>query len=200
MPRQVTIRGSDNKPYRLMVKRDDTRKDAKVVEFTTMINRLLLSSNEARKRGLQISNYSVIPLAENMGVIEFVTDVQTMKGIAGEQRKRMGRLLNERKIFMKLDDLQKQVKGAKASDPEPLNKLVDVFKKILEDNPPVLHSWFIDQFSDPTAWYLARNQFTRSSAVMSMVGYIIGLGDRHCENILFFKKTGSVLHLSLIHI
>ncbi|KAG2734707.1 hypothetical protein G9P44_002713 [Scheffersomyces stipitis] len=195
MPRQVTIRGSDNKPYRLMVKRDDTRKDAKVVEFTTMINRLLLSSNEARKRGLQISNYSVIPLAENMGVIEFVTDVQTMKGIAGEQRKRMGRSLNERKIFMKLDDLQKQVKGAKASDPEPLNKLVDVFKKILEDNPPVLHSWFIDQFSDPTAWYLARNQFTRSSAVMSMVGYIIGLGDRHCENILFFKKTGSVLHI-----
>ena len=42
---------------------------------------------------------------------------------------------------------------------------------------------------------MARNAFTRSSAVMSMVGYIMGLGDRHCENILIFKNTGAVLHI-----
>ena len=39
--------------------------------------------------------------------------------------------------------------------------------------PPVLHTWFVEQFSDPSAWYMARNAFTRSSAVMSMVGYIM---------------------------
>ena len=38
MPRQLTVRGSDGNAYRLMVKSDDTRKDAKVVEFTTMVN------------------------------------------------------------------------------------------------------------------------------------------------------------------
>lgn len=192
MPRQVTIRGSDSKPYRLMVKRDDTRKDAKVVEFTTMINRLLLASTGARKRSLHISNYSVVPLTENMGVIEFVTDVQTMKGITSEQRRRMGKSLNERRVFMKLDEAQKVVKGRKDKE---LSKLVELFKEICKENPPVLHDWFIDQFSDPTAWYLARGCFIRSSAVMSMVGYIIGLGDRHCENILFFKKNGTILHI-----
>lgn len=195
MPRQVTVRGSDNKAYRLMVKRDDTRKDAKVVEFTTMINRILLASNEARKRSLTISNYSVVPLTENMGVIEFVVDVQTLKGITSEQRKRMGRSLNERKLFLKLDEAQKQLKGIAATSDERLQSLVKLFKHICEENPPVLHQWFINQFSDPSAWFSARNLFIRSSAVMSMVGYIIGLGDRHCENILFFKKTGSVLHI-----
>ncbi|ODV81452.1 cell cycle checkpoint protein [Suhomyces tanzawaensis NRRL Y-17324] len=195
MPRQVTIRGSDNQPYRLMVKRDDTRKDAKVVEFTTMINRLLLSSTEARKRKLVISNYSVVALAENMGVIEFVADVQTMKSIISEQRRKMGLVVNERKIFMKLDEAQKMVKSSKSSDLQTLNNLTELFKSVCEENSPVLHNWYIDQFSDPSAWYLARNSFIRSSSVMSIVGYIIGLGDRHCENILFFRKNGSVLHI-----
>ena len=80
MPRQLTVRGSDGNAYRLMVKSDDTRKDAKVVEFTTMVNRILSTSTEARKRGLQIANYSVVPLSDHFGIIEFVMNVQTMKG------------------------------------------------------------------------------------------------------------------------
>lgn len=188
MPKQVVIRGSDGKAYPLMVKDDDTRKDAKVVEFTTMVNRILTSSTEARKRGLQILNYSVIPLSERYGVIEFVLNVQTMKGIIAEERKRMGKQINEHKIFTMIDKLQK-------AKPKNLKDLVRQFREILLENPPILHNWFIEQFSDPSAWYMARNSFTRSSAVMSMVGYIVGLGDRHCENILIFKENGSVLHI-----
>ncbi|CUM65919.1 uncharacterized protein PRCAT00003572001 [Priceomyces carsonii] len=196
MPRQVTIRGSDLRPYRLMIKKDDTRKDAKVVEFTTMINRLLTASNEARKRNLFIANYSVIPLAENMGVIEFVPDVATMKSVVGEQRKAMGKVVNERKLFIKLDEAQKTLKNKKGSSNHDFMKdLVELFSNVCRNNPPVLHSWYIKQFPDPTVWYLARNSFTRSSAVMSIVGYIVGLGDRHCENILFLKKNGLVLHI-----
>ena len=77
-----------------------------------------------------------------------------------------------------------------------MKDLVRQFREILLENPPILHNWFIEQFSDPSAWYMARNSFTRSSAVMSMVGYIVGLGDRHCENILFLKRM--VLYYILI--
>ena len=35
----------------------------------------------------------------------------------------------------------------------------------------------------------------RTSAVMAMVGYIVGLGDRHCENILFDQLTGDCIHV-----
>ncbi|KAL6451254.1 MEC1 Serine/threonine-protein kinase MEC1 [Candida maltosa Xu316] len=192
MPRQVTIRGSDGKVYRLMIKSDDTRKDAKVVEFTTMINRILMTSTEARKRGLQISNYSVIPLSEKFGVIEFVKNVQTMKSIIAEQRHRMGILFEERRVFGGMQKLQKE---AKDQTGKKFATLLQYFKNIISTNPPILHNWFIENFSDPTAWYIARNSFTRSSAVMSMVGYIIGLGDRHCENILIFKDLGTVLHI-----
>lgn len=191
MPRQLTVRGSDGNAYRLMVKSDDTRKDAKVVEFTTMVNRILSTSTEARKRGLQIANYSVVPLSDHFGIIEFVMNVQTMKGVIIEQRKRQGISINERKIFMHIGGLQK----AKQKDNKKLDKLMVDFRHIMDQCPPVLHNWFVEQFSDPNAWYMARNSFTRSSAVMSMVGYIMGLGDRHCENILIFKNTGAILHI-----
>lgn len=32
---------------------------------------------------------------------------------------------------------------------------------------------------------------------MSMVGYLVGLGDRHGENILFDQNTGACLHVDL---
>ncbi|GEQ68928.1 hypothetical protein JCM33374_g2598 [Metschnikowia sp. JCM 33374] len=194
-PKQITIRGSDNHPYRLMVKKDDTRKDAKVFEFTNMINRLLTTSVDARKRNLIIENYSVIPLAEDMGVIEFVQDVSTMKSVIGLQQKKAGNSVDERRIFRRIAEAQKVSKARNSSEQGVDDSLLDFFHTLCMEVKPVLHQWFIDQFSDPAVWYSARNCFTRTSAVMSIVGYIIGLGDRHCENILFVKKNGAALHI-----
>lgn len=194
MPRQLSVRGSDGLKYQLMIKKDDTRKDAKVIEFTNMVNRLLSVSTAARKRNLYIANYSVIPLAENMGVIEFVNGVTTMKAIINDERRKVGRNVNDRKLFMKLDEAQKALKNNPADD-NTLAHLVNVFKKICLESPAVLYNWFVNQFTDPRSWYLARISYTRTAAVMSIVGYIIGLGDRHCENILFFKSSGGILHI-----
>ncbi|RYH28613.1 hypothetical protein EON65_11560 [archaeon] len=40
-----------------------------------------------------------------------------------------------------------------------------------------------------------RTTYTRSLAVMSMVGYILGLGDRHPSNLMLDRKTGKILHI-----
>jgi serine/threonine-protein kinase ATR len=81
--------------------------------------------------------------------------------------------------------------------------------------PPVLHEWFVEMFPETGAWFAARLRYTRSCAVMSMVGYVLGyagfycslrirtilmlesrrLGDRHGENILFEEGTGGVIHV-----
>ena len=39
-------------------------------------------------------------------------------------------------------------------------------------------------------WLENRQTFTNSLAVMSMVGYILGLGDRHPNNIVIDRHTG----------
>jgi PI-3-kinase-related kinase SMG-1 len=44
-------------------------------------------------------------------------------------------------------------------------------------------------------WWQRTQMFNRSVAVMSVVGYIIGLGDRHLDNILLDTKRGEVVHI-----
>ena len=40
--------------------------------------------------------------------------------------------------------------------------------------PPVLHEWFIETFPEPSTWLASRTSYSRTAAVMSMVGYILG--------------------------
>ncbi|OMH85840.1 Protein kinase rad3 [Zancudomyces culisetae] len=51
------------------------------------------------------------------------------------------------------------------------------------------------RFPNSAAFICSRTGFASSAAVMSIVGYIVGLGDRHCENILIDQTTGRVMHV-----
>ena len=48
---------------------------------------------------------------------------------------------------------------------------------------------------DTEIWFKARSSFTTSLAVMSMVGYLLGLGDRHPSNLMLQRGTGRVVHI-----
>lgn len=49
----------------------------------------------------------------------------------------------------------------------------------------------------PADWFEKRLAYTRSVAASSMVGYIVGLGDRHSMNILIDQTTAEVVHIDL---
>jgi phosphatidylinositol kinase/protein kinase (PI-3 family) len=53
--------------------------------------------------------------------------------------------------------------------------------------------WLKSQNSE--LWLERRTNYTRSLAVMSMVGYILGLGDRHPSNILLDRFSGKIIHI-----
>jgi FKBP12-rapamycin complex-associated protein len=44
-------------------------------------------------------------------------------------------------------------------------------------------------------WLDRRTNYSRSLAVMSIVGYILGLGDRHPSNIMLDRISGKVIHI-----
>ena len=68
-------------------------------------------------------------------------------------------------------------------------------EKLLPKHPPIFNEWFLRTFADPTSWYNARVAYCRTAAVMSMTGYILGLGDRHGENILLDSTSGHCVHV-----
>jgi len=70
-----------------------------------------------------------------------------------------------------------------------------IWPTVKETIRPVLGSWFANHFPSPDLWYEARHNFVKSTAIWSIIGYIIGLGDRHGDNILVHQHTGEVTHV-----
>ncbi|KAJ6084451.1 hypothetical protein N7486_011251 [Penicillium sp. IBT 16267x] len=186
-PRKISIRGSDGKIYNALCKpKDDLRKDQRLMEFNNMINRFLKRDVEASKRRMYIKTYAVTPLNEECGLIEWVDNLRTLRDI-------IVKLLRERGISPNYGEIKQHLNEICA---DRSRSKVDLFTtKILAKLPPVLHEWFIEMFPETEAWFTARLRYTRSAAVMSMVGYVLGLGDRHGENLSFEEGTGGILHV-----
>ncbi|GAM91485.1 hypothetical protein ANO11243_095360 [Dothideomycetidae sp. 11243] len=184
-PRKLTLRGSDGKLYSLLCKpKDDLRKDQRLMEFNTMINRALKRSPETSKRHLYIKTYGVTPLSEESGTIEWVEGIKPLRDI-------LLKLYQRRGITPNYNELRTLLNEA-SSHP---SKYSIFSRKVLPIFPPVLHEWFTELFPSPATWFASRLRFSRSSAVMSMVGHILGLGDRHGENILLEESSGGVFHV-----
>lgn len=67
------------------------------------------------------------------------------------------------------------------------------FQEICARFPPVFRHFFLEQYSTPSIWFEKRTTYTRSAAASSMVGYILGLGDRHLQNILIDEHTAELV-------
>ena len=67
--------------------------------------------------------------------------------------------------------------------------------KVLSTLPPMMHRWFIAKFPEPASWLQARLNFTRTNAVWCMTGHMLGLGDRHGENILLDTTCGDTVQV-----
>jgi hypothetical protein len=184
-PRRVVVRASDGRQYKFLCKKDDDlRKDARVIEFELLIGRLLSADAEARRRGLSVRTYSVVPLSETSGILEWVDNTVPVRGALVDlyQERRQWNSKNSIKLY-------EQARGV-------INR-VAMFEKLVKSHPPALHRWFVNQFADASVWLRARLRYSRSLAVMSMVGFVLGLGDRHLENILIDDKSGEVVFIDL---
>ncbi|EGO53602.1 phosphatidyl inositol 3-kinase [Neurospora tetrasperma FGSC 2508] len=184
-PRKLTARGSNGQLYGLLIKpKDDLRTDQRLMEFNGLINRSLKRDTESSKRQLYIRTYAVTPLNEECGIIEWVDGLKTLRDIL------LG-IYKTRNITPNYGQIAELMKQACTSD----DNLHLWSRSVLGMFPDVLPEWFISQFPDPSAWFAARLRYTRSCAVMSMVGTILGLGDRHGENVLLEEGNGGVFHV-----
>lgn len=78
---------------------------------------------------------------------------------------------------------------------QDLEKRKTEFNRLTEYYYPALGDFFRKQFSSPQNYYKARLAFIRTTAAMSIIGYIVGLGDRHGENLLIDVLSGETFHV-----
>ncbi|MCO5595170.1 hypothetical protein L7F22_049209 [Adiantum nelumboides] len=187
-PKKVILYGSDGDEHPFLCKpKDDLRKDARMMEFTTTINRLLSKDPKSRRRKLYIQTFAVIPLTEDCGMVEWVLHTRGLRHILQDVYVSCGKF-DRQKTNPTIKQIYDQNRGK--------NSEVETFKTlILPMFPPVFHKWFLSLFSEPANWFQSRVAYAHTTAVWSMVGHIVGLGDRHGENILFDSTTGDCVHV-----
>ncbi|XP_053659294.1 serine/threonine-protein kinase ATR [Anopheles marshallii] len=186
MPRKIALRGHNGKLYTMMLKpKDDLRKDFRLMEFNAVVKQYLAQDPDAKFRRLYIRTYAVLPLNEECGIIEWISNLNSFRGIVCTYYKQRG-------LGMTVAELRKF--AFERSD--SLAKKRQAFESTLVPrHPPLFGEWFRDCFPNPNNWFQARSSYIKTTAVISMVGYILGLGDRHGENILFDSTNGDTVHV-----
>ncbi|KAI9833190.1 MAG: hypothetical protein M1819_003813 [Sarea resinae] len=188
-PRKMSLKGSDGVVYTHILKgHEDLRQDERCMQLFGLVNTLLATDSECFKRHLNIQRYPVIPLSQNSGLLGWVPNSDTMHVLIREYRENRKILINiEQRIMLQM---------APDYDNLTLMQKVEVFGYALDNTTGqdlyrVL--WLKSKSSE--SWLDRRTNFTRSLAVMSMVGYILGLGDRHPSNLMLDRITGKVIHI-----
>lgn len=97
----------------------------------------------------------------------------------------------------KPNEAQNHIAAVQKKNAHDQEKQVEAFLKVRENFKPVMRHYFTEKHKTPITWFQMRLHYTRSVATNSIVGHILGLGDRHTSNILLDNATGEVVHIDL---
>jgi serine/threonine-protein kinase mTOR len=190
-PRKITLRGSDGNDYVFLLKgHEDLRQDERVMQLFGLVNALLERDRQTKKHDLRIQRYAVSPLSHNAGLVGWVPHTDTLHSLIRDYRQ-------AKKIPLNLEH-REMLRIAPDYDQLTVMQKVEVFTEALkkstgEGNDLYEILWLKSTNSEQ--WLERRTRYTRSLAVMSIVGYILGLGDRHPSNLMLDKLSGRVLHI-----
>lgn len=189
-PKIITAIGSDGVRYKQLVKggHDDLRQDAIMEQVFSAVSSLLKLHRTTQQRSLGIRTYKVLPLTASSGLIEFVPNTIPLHEFLMPAHERYY------PRDLKGSQCRKEIFGVQS---RTIETRISTYRKVTEKFHPVMRYFFMENFMDPDEWFLKRLAYTRSTAAISMLGHILGLGDRHGHNILLDHKTGEVVHIDL---
>jgi ataxia telangiectasia mutated family protein len=189
-PKVLTARSSNGQQYKQLFKsgNDDLRQDAIMEQVFEEVSKMLQNHKATRQRNLHIRTYKVIPLSPTAGIIEFVPNSIPINEFLTPAHP----MYNPQD--MKNSTARERVKNAQAHSTETR---VKEFRKVCENFQPVMRHFFLERFDDPDDWFEKRTAYTRTTASVSMLGHVLGLGDRHGHNIMLDEVNGEVVHIDL---
>ncbi|RLN97089.1 hypothetical protein BBJ28_00003320 [Nothophytophthora sp. Chile5] len=188
-PKIIYCQGSDGRRYKQLVKgHDDTRQDLVIEQAFETVNQFLAEEHATRKRKLRLRTYRVVPLSPIAGVLEWVENTMPWGSYL------VGRSGNKLSAHERYHPQEWKHANCRAKLKNAPNKLA-AFSEIQANFTPVFHHFFLEKYPDAAEWYSRRLAYVQSVAVTSIVGYILGIGDRHSQNILIHEDTGELVHI-----
>ena len=189
VPKIMGCVDSDGRRHRQLLKGgDDIRQDAVMEQAFVLINSLLARDELSRRRHLRIRTYKVVPLQNRNGLIEFVSDTKPIGDVLG---------VLYRKYRPNQLQPDKARRAHQAVQNAPADERLDEYRRLVREMPPLMRRFFLDQHKLPSLWFDMRLNYARSLATSSIIGHVVGLGDRHVSNILIDEVCGELVPIDL---
>lgn len=196
-PKRIECVGLNGRTYLQLLKgTDDLRQDQVMQQVFGIMNNLLSQSKMTKKDRLHIRTYIVVPLSQRSGILEWCDNTMPLTDyLVGSTQKKSA---HERFHPQDWTPAECRRKLAAVSLREPnasFENTYKTFKSICDHIKPVFHHFFFEHFYNPGVWFERRMAYAHSLATTSMIGYILGIGDRHVSNILIDKTTAELIHI-----
>ncbi|KAF8966296.1 hypothetical protein BDZ97DRAFT_2057533 [Flammula alnicola] len=194
LPKISVCHGSDGQKYKQLFKgegKDDLRQDAVMEQVFDLVNGVLKRDRETRRRDLNVRDYKVIPLASQAGILEFVGNTSPLRDWLHKSHPIY------RPNDMKPHEVMLEMKKVQTKYVSQPDKQLEFFLAVRKKFKPVMRHYFTEKHKNPITWFQMRLCYARSIATTSIVGHVLGLGDRHISNILMDNVSGEVVHIDL---
>ena len=182
-PKKLILLNNRNEKFFFLCKQEkkgDIRKDLRMMEYITIVNRILAADSQGEGKHLQLCTFvsfhsphsfqCVTCLSENSALIEWVPNSEPIRRKIDRLRELKGWCSSSSLALQLKNDFQHvQDLFAKKQQESALSLYINT---ILSASKPVLHEWLLLDFPDPRQWLQARDLFTQTTAVWSMTGYI----------------------------
>ncbi len=213
-PKRIAFMGSDGKRYTYLFKGlEDLHLDERIMQFLKISNIMLRRQDDR----LRARFYSVTPLGPRSGLIQWVGGAFPMFSLFKKWQQRQQLPLSDKsadqrntiaaavafqkpseRFYNKVYPLLRQEGVAHLENRKtwPLATLKQALRELQGETPKNIFSQEVWLSSvDAQDWLSLRRSLTVSFSVMSVIGYVLGLGDRHMDNLLLDLARGEVIHI-----
>ncbi|MEN2495927.1 MAG: hypothetical protein MHMPM18_000505 [Marteilia pararefringens] len=184
-PIELKLEGSDEREYNYYIKSYSVKKEQNVMEIFKFFNLLFEKDFYLRTNNCKIKTYDIYSLTKKAGLIVGYESCMSLGQFIKEGRVRLIPATRKKALSFDLRDLPQFQQEAillnenSSQGNEDLNEIIEISSLDLND---------LDK---------RKRNFANSLALMSIVGYIIGLEDRHSTNILVEVETMNIFHIDL---